>query len=313
VWVPAPVTVVRVQTNPANSSGAARFGASGLVVLGLVCQELGAAIAVTLFPAVGATGMVLLRLLFSAAILLIVFRPSVRGRSRGDWLTVIGFGLVLATMNAFFYTSLRSIPLGVAVTIELLGPLVLSVVISRRPSAWLWAALAFAGVALLSSGGFTKHFTVVGVGFAAAAGGMWVCYILLSARTGQRFSRLDGLAIAMSVGALAIAPIGLLTAGLALLTPRALALGLAVAVLSSAVPYGLELISLRRLPAATFSILLSLAPAIAALAGFVVLRQELSPLGSAGIGCVVAASIGAVILAARARPNRDDLGQEPLA
>jgi inner membrane transporter RhtA len=251
-------------------------------------------------------------LLFSAAILLIVFRPSVRGRSRGDWLTVIGFGLVLATMNAFFYTSLLSIPLGVAVTIELLGPLILSVVISRLPSAWLWATLAFVGVALLSSGGFTKHFTVVGVIFAAAAGGMWVCYILLSARTGQ-LSRLDGLAIAMSVGAIAIAPIGLLTAGLALLTPRALALGLAVAVLSSAVPYGLELISLRRLPAATFSILLSLAPAIAALAGFVVLGQELSPLGSAGIGCVVAASIGAVILAARARPNRDELGQEPLA
>ena len=302
-----------METNPATSSGAARFGATGLVVLGLICQELGAAIAVTLFPEVGSTGMVLLRLVFSAIILLIVFRPSVRGRSRGDWLTVIGFGVVLATMNAFFYTSLLSIPLGIAVTIELLGPLVLSVVISRRPSAWLWAALAFAGVALLSSGGFTKHFTVTGVLFAAAAGGMWVCYILLSARTGQRFSRLDGLAIAMTIGTVAIAPVGILTAGLALLTPRALALGLAVAILSSAVPYGLELISLRRLPAATFSILLSLAPAIAALAGFVVLGQELSPLGSIGIGCVVAASIGAVVLAARAHPGHDELGQEPLA
>jgi len=302
-----------VQTNPASTSQTARFGATGLVVLGLICQELGAAIAITLFPAVGSTGMVLLRLAFSAIILLIVFRPSVRGRSRGDWLTVIGFGLVLATMNAFFYTSLLSIPLGVAVTIELLGPLVLSVVISRRPSAWLWAALAFVGVALLSSGGFTKHFTIVGVLFAAAAGVMWVCYILLSARTGQRFSRLDGLAIAMTVGTLAIAPTPIPHSGLALFTPRALLLGLAVALLSSAIPYALELISLRRLPAATFSILLSLAPAIAALAGFVVLRQELTPLGSAGIGCVVAASIGAVILAARARPDQDELGQEPLA
>jgi inner membrane transporter RhtA len=302
-----------VQTNPASASPAARFGATGLVVLGLICQELGAAIAVTLFPAVGSTGMVLLRLVFSACLLLIVFRPSVRGRSRGDWLTVIGFGLVLATMNAFFYTSLLSIPLGVAVTIELLGPLVLSVVISRRPSAWLWAALAFVGVALLSSGGFTKHFTIVGVLFAAAAGVMWVCYILLSARTGQRFSRLDGLAIAMTVGTLAIAPIGILTAGVALFTPRVLLLGLAVAILSSAIPYGLELISLRRLPAATFSILLSLAPAIAALAGFAILRQQLTPVESAGIGCVVAASIGAVILAARAHPGQEELGQEPLA
>ena len=302
-----------METSPSRSSGAARLGATGLVVFGLICQELGAAIAVTLFPDVGSTGMVLLRLVFSAAILLIVFRPSVRGRSRADWLTVIGFGLVIAAMNAFFYTSLLSIPLGVAVTIELLGPLVLSVVISRRPSAWLFAGLAFAGIILLGSGGLTAHFTLTGVLFAAAAGGMWVCYILLSARTGQRFSRLDGLAIAMTVGTVAIAPIGVLTAGVALLAPSTLALGLAVAVLSSAIPYGLELISLRRLPPATFSILLSLAPAIAALAGFTVLRQELSPLGSVGIGCVVAASIGAVILAARARPQAEELPHEPLA
>src|ERR1700710_2545636 len=123
--------------HPTTSSSAARFGATGLVILGLVCQELGAAIAVTLFPQVGATGMVLLRLVFSAAILLIIFRPSVRGRSGSDWTTVIGFGLVLATMNALFYTSLLTLPLGVAVAIELLGPLVLSVVISRRASAWL--------------------------------------------------------------------------------------------------------------------------------------------------------------------------------
>jgi inner membrane transporter RhtA len=282
------------------------------VVLGLVCQELGAAIAITLFPQVGTTGMVLLRLAFSAAILLAVFRPSVRRRSRGDWMTVIGFGLVLATMNALFYESLLSVPLGVAVTIELLGPLVLSVVISRRPSALLWAALALAGVVLLGWSGFGRQFNLVGVLFAAGAGAMWVCYILLSARTGQRFSRLDGLAIAMSIGALAITPIGILTAGLALLRPVDLALGLAVAVLSSAVPYGLELISLRRLPAATFSILLSLAPAIAALAGFVVLRQELSPLGSVGIGCVVVASMGAVVGAARTPSETGMPAAEPM-
>jgi inner membrane transporter RhtA len=282
-----------------SASSASRLGASGLVVLGLICQELGAAIAITLFPQVGATGMVLLRLFFSAAILLIVFRPSFRGRSRSDWFTVIGFGLVLATMNAFFYESLLSLPLGAAVTIELMGPLILSVVISRKPSAWLWAALALAGVVLLGWTGIEGRLSVTGALFAAAAGGMWVCYILLSARTGRHFNRLDGLAIAMSIGALAIAPLGIITAGAGLLKPADLALGLAVAVLSSAVPYGLELISLRRLPAATFSILLSLAPAIAALAGFVVLRQHLTLLGCVGVGFVVIASGGAVVAAAR--------------
>ena len=300
-----------MEKNPSTASAAARVGATGLVVLGLVCQELGAAIAVTLFPHVGATGMVLLRLLFSAAILLVIFRPSVRGRSRADWLTVIGFGLVLATMNALFYTSLLTLPLGFAVTIELLGPLVLSVVISRRPSAWLWAALAFIGILVLGWSGFGHQFNPVGAACAAAAGGMWVCYILLSARTGQRFSSLDGLAIAMSIGALAIAPIGILTAGAALLTPVDIALGLAVAVLSSAIPYALELISLRRLPAATFSILLSLAPAIAALAGLVVLRQHLTLLGSVGIGCVVVASMGAVLVAARNGTARGTVPSEP--
>jgi inner membrane transporter RhtA len=309
-----------VEMHPSTSTPGARLGSSGLVVLGLVCQELGAAIAVTLFPAVGATGMVLLRLFFSAAILLVAFRPSFRGRSRSDWLTVIGFGLVLASMNALFYTSLVTLPLGVAVTIELLGPLILSVAISRKRSAWLWAALALAGILLLGWSGFglagqSHRLSLVGVAFAAGAGGMWVCYILLSARTGQRFSRLDGLAIAMTIGALAISPIGIITAGLALLKPIDLALGAAVAVLSSAVPYGFELISLRRLPAATFSVLLSLAPAIAALSGFVVLAQRLTILDIAGIGCVVIASMGAVIASARRSDGREPLvlEAEPLA
>jgi inner membrane transporter RhtA len=292
--------------NPATSSAAARFGATGLVTLGLVCQELGAAIAVTLFPAVGATGMVLFRLAFAAIILLLVFRPSLRGRARGDWMTVIAFGLILAAMNGLFYASLISLPLGIAVTIEFLGPLILSVALSRRASAWLCALLALGGVVLLGLVGSAHRFSLVGAAFAIGAGCMWACYILLSARTGQRFSRLDGIAIATSVGAIVIAPIGIITAGVALLKPLDLALGLAVAVLSAAIPYGLELISLRRLPAATFSILVSLAPAIAALAGLVILGQHLEFLGAVGIGCVVVASIGAVLAAPRARlePSR---------
>lgn len=277
---------------------AAAIGATGLVIAGLICQEIGAAIAVTFFPQVGSLGMVSLRLFFSALVLMLIFRPSLRGRSRSDWLTVIGFGLVLATMNVLFYAALNFLHLGTTVTLEVLGPLILSVVISRRASAWLWALLAFAGVALLGRGGF-NDLHPLGVALALGAGAMWVGYILLSARTGRHFSRLDGLAIAMSIGAVVTVPFGVLTAGPPLFNPVVLGLGLAVALLSSAIPYGLELLALRRLPASTFSILLSLAPGLAALAGLVILGQQLMWVDAAAIALVVVASMGAVRAAAR--------------
>lgn len=274
------------------------LGATGLVVVGLVCQEVGAAFAVTLFPAVGAVGMVSLRLAFSAIILMLLFRPRLRGRSRGDWTTVVAFGLSLAGMNVLFYEALARLPLGVTVTIEVLGPLILSVVISRRASSWLWAVLAFGGVAILGRGGFDS-LDPIGVLCAAAAGALWVAYILMSARTGQRFERLDGLALAMTVAALLVVPFGAVTAGAAIIHPQILLLGLAVAILSSTIPYGLELLALRRLPAATFSILLSLAPVLAALAGLIILRQPLTALDLLAMVLVVAASMGAVRAASR--------------
>lgn len=275
-------------------------GASLIVVVGLICQEVGAGIAVLLFPDAGPIGMVTLRLVFSAVILLAVFRPTLRGRSRADWLTVLGFGGVLAGMNALFYLALERLPLGPTVTIEYLGPLILSVVVARRASAWLWAVLALGGVALLARGGF-DGLDPVGVLFALGAGAAWVGYILLSARTGTRWARLDGLAIAMAVGGLGVLPFGIASAGEAFLDPRVLLLGFGVAMLSSAIPYGLELLALRRLPADTFSILLSLAPALAAAAGFVVLHQRLEVLDLVAIALVVVASMGAVRAAARRR------------
>jgi inner membrane transporter RhtA len=276
----------------------ASFGAAGIVVGGLVCQEAGAGLAVLLFPQVGAVGMVMLRLVFSAIILLLIFRPSVRGRSRADWLTVIAFGLALAVMNTLFYLALTRLHLGATVTLEYLGPLVLSVVVSRRASAWLWAVLALAGVVLLGRGGFDS-LDPVGVVLALGAGVMWVAYILLSARAGARFARLEGLALAMAIGGVLMLPFGIVTAGAGLLNPLTLVLGLAVAVLSSTIPYGLELLALRRLPAATFSILLSLAPALAAVAGVVILQQPLTILDAVAIGLVVVASMGAVRAASR--------------
>lgn len=282
--------------------------ASGLVVLGLICQEVGAGVAVLLFPEAGPIGTVTLRLVFSAVLLLAIFRPRFRGRTRADWLTVLAFGAVLGAMNAVFYLALDRLPLGPTVTIEYLGPLVLSVVVARRASAWLWAALALAGVALLGRGGF-DHLDPLGVLFAVSAGLLWVGYILLSARTGRRWARLDGLAIAAAIGGFGVLPFGIATSGGALLDPRILLFGLGVAVLSSAIPYGLELLALRRLPADAFAILMSLAPALAAAAGFVVLHQALAVWDLLAIALVVVASMGAVRAANRRRAGLPPAGE----
>lgn len=270
-----------------------------LVIAGLACQEVGASLAVLLFPQVGPLGMVMLRLVFSAVVLLLIARPRVRGHSRRDWSSVALFGLVLALMNSLFYLALERLPLGVTVTIEVLGPLVLSIVAARRASAWLWALLALAGVVALGGGGWDR-LDPLGVLFALGAAGSWAFYILASARVGRTFPKLDGLALAMSVGALLSLPFGIVDAGAALLRVEIVALGAAVAMLSSTIPYAFELIALRRLPAAAFAILMSLAPATASLAGFIFLGQHMTWLEIAGIALVIAASIGAVRSSARA-------------
>ena len=298
-------------TASASHRAARPFGPVGLVAIGLICQEVGASFAVLLFPSVGVIGMVSLRLAFSAIVLLAVARPRLRGHSRNDWLTVIAFGITLALLNALFYGALARVPLGATITIEVLGPLVLSVVISRRASSWLWAVLALTGVVILSQGSF-GDLDPVGVAFAFGAAAMWAGYILLSARTGARFPRLDGLALAMTVGAVITVPFGIASAGPVIFRPNILLLGAAVALLSSTIPYTLELIALRRLPSATFSILMSLSPAIATTAGFLILGQKFTGVAFVAIGLVMAASIGAVLSASRAaRPGETGLG-EPL-
>ena len=267
--------------------------ATSLVIAGEICMDIGAAIAVLVFPQVGPLGMVMLRLVFSALVLLVLTRPRVRGHGRSDWLSVLGYGTVLATMNGLFYLALDRLPLGVTVTIEVLGPLVLSIVASRRASAWLWALIALAGVVCLGGGGWDR-LDPVGVLFALGAAASWAFYILSAARVGRRFPKLDGLALAMTVGAVLSLPFGIAAAGASLLRPEVLGLGAAVALLSSTIPYALELIALRRIPASAFAILMSMSPAIAALAGLVLLGQELTLLELAGIALVIAAGIGAV-------------------
>ncbi len=270
-----------------------------LVLVGLACQEVGASVAVLLFPQVGPLGMVMLRLVFSVVLLLVIARPSLRGHSAGGWRAVVGFGVVLALMNGFFYLALERLPLGVTVTIEVLGPLTLSIIASRRRSAWLWAVLALAGVVALGGGGWDR-LDLLGVLFALGAALSWAFYILASARVGREFRGLSGLALAMTVGALIALPFGIVQAGTALARIDLLGLGAAVAVLSSLIPYALELIALRRLAAAVFAVLMSMAPAIAALAGWLLLGQAMSVLELAGIALVVSASAGAVLVGGRA-------------
>ncbi|WP_419249538.1 EamA family transporter [Streptomyces griseorubiginosus] len=269
------------------------LGPVGLVLAGGVSVQFGAALAVTLMPRAGALGVVTLRLLAAAIVLLLVCRPRLRGHSRTDWGTVVVFGLTMAAMNGLFYQAVDRIPLGPAVTLEVLGPLTLSVLASRRAVNAVWAGLALAGVFLLGGGNF-GGLDPLGVAFALAAGAMWAAYIVFSARTGRRFPQADGLALAMAVGALAFLPFGAVESGTRLLDPVTVGLGAAVAVLSSVLPYTLELLALRRLPASTFAILMSLEPGIAALAGFLILGQALSALQALAIALVIAASMGAV-------------------
>ena len=272
-----------------------------LVIAGLLCQDIGASLAVLLFPKTGPLGMVMLRLVFSALVLLVIARPRVRGHSARGWRAVIAFGIVLALMNSLFYLALNHLPLGVTVTIEVLGPLVLSIVAARRASAWLWAGLAFAGVVALAGGGWDR-LNVVGVLFALGAAASWALYIVSSARVGGEFPKLDGLALAMSIGAIVSLPFGIADAGAALLQPLVIGLGAAVAMLSSTIPYAFELIALRRIPASVFAVLMSVSPAVATLAGLVLLGQRLTWVELVGIALVIAASMGAVWSGMRRRP-----------
>jgi inner membrane transporter RhtA len=275
----------------ARGRGRGRIPAVWLVIGGIVSVQFGAAIAKNLFAVVPPTAMVWLRLVTSAVVFLVVARPRVRGRTRRDWLVALGFGVSLMTMNWAIYQSFARIPLGIAVTIEFLGPLAVAVIGSRRPRDLIWVVLAGGGVALL--GLSPASLTWVGVGFALLAGLAWACYILLSAQTGRHWSGISGLAVASLVGAIMLAAPAIVEAGATLLEPRVLLLGLAVGLLSSVIPYSLELTALRRIPPRVFGILMSLEPAAAALAAIILLGEFLTPLQWAAMACVVVASVGA--------------------
>lgn len=270
-----------------------------LVLAGIGSVQFGAAFANQLFDQAGPGGVVLLRLTLSAAVLLAVGRPSLRGRTPRDLRLAVAFGCVLAAMNWSFYEALDRLPLGVAVTIEFIGPLAVAVAGSRRLLDLVWVVLAGGGVALLALRGGQHGVHATGIVLALVAAACWASYILLSQRVGASFAQLDGLAIALAVGAVLIIPVGVVQGGDALLRPEVVAGGLAVALLSSLIPYSLEIVALRDLRASTFGLLMSLEPAVAALAGVIVLGQPLTAVLSVALAMVVAASVGTTLTVRR--------------
>ncbi|WP_213816281.1 DMT family transporter [Glaciihabitans sp. dw_435] len=286
----------------------ARVPPTVLVLLAILSSQFGAGLARTQFDAVGSLGATFLRLLFAAIILLAVLRPRMRTWTRRAWLSALLLGVALAGMNTMIYLAFETVPLGVAVTIEFLGPLVLALTQTRRFTDALWAVLALVGVVLL---GFDLHGSIgfIGLVFAAGAGTFWAGYILASANVGRNIPGIDGLAVAMAIGAVLAAPLGWHGAVAAVQQPLVLVAFVGVAALSSALPYALELTALRRIPTRIFGVLSSLGPAVAAIAGFVVLRQALGLQQITALLLVTIASIGITLAGGRReKPRLEPLG-----
>jgi inner membrane transporter RhtA len=268
------------------------------VLLSIVSVQLGAVLTKGLFGTVGPAGAVFLRSACAALLLVLLWQPRVRGQTRADRATVLAFGLVLAGMSLAFYAALERLPLGAAVTLSFVGPLSVALIGSRRALDLVWGGCAVAGIVLLGplSGGLDPR----GAALALLAGGLWGAYIPLSARTGRAFPGGSGLALAMGVAAVFAAPFGLAAGGARLLEPSVLFFGLGVAILSSALPFTLEMAALRQLPARAFGILLSLEPALAALIGALLLGEGLALRALLAIGLVILASVGTTLSARRA-------------
>jgi inner membrane transporter RhtA len=272
-----------------------------LALLAIISVQMGAAVGKGLFSAIGPLGTTFLRLGFAAILLLILWRPQIRGLTRTQYLNVLLFGIVLAAMNGAFYSAIHYIPLGIAVTLEFVGPLGLALMQSRRVKDIVWALLAVVGIFLLAPIG-QGAVDLLGIGLALLAGICWAGYILCSARIGRSFPGGRGLALAVVVATVAIAPLGIRNGGAALLSPQVLLTGVGIAILSSVIPFSLELEALRRLPSGVFGVLMSIEPAVATLIGFFVLREAIGLREILAIVLIISASVG-VSLDATAQPQ----------
>jgi inner membrane transporter RhtA len=278
----------------------------GLVLVAMVSFQVGAALAKGLFPLVGAAGAAALRLSIGAFILVIIWRPW---RMRPTWRearTILVYGLAMGWMNFLFYTALARIPLGVAIALEFTGPLAVAMASSRRAIDFVWILLAALGiVALLPLGNHSHSLDPVGIGFALAAGACWATYIV----SGQKAGNAHGgqtVALGTLIGAISIVPVGLAHAGTLLFSPALLPLACIVAVLSSALPYPLEMFALTRMPTRTFGVLMSLDPALGAASGLIFLNESLTAIQWGAIACIMSASAGSAATSRGASPSLID-------
>lgn len=277
-----------------------------VLMVAMASIQSGASLAKTLFPVIGAQGTTTLRLIFAAILLTLILRPWRARISKNSLLPLILYGLALGGMNLLFYMSLRTIPLGIAVALEFTGPLAVALFASRRAIDFLWIALAVVGLWLLLPLGKTEgHLDPTGIAYALGAGVCWALYILYGARAGSDHG-MQGAALGVLVAALFVAPIGVAHAGTDLLRPELLPVALAVALLSTAIPYTLEMVALTRLPAQTFGTLMSIEPAFGALSGLLFLGEHLSLLQWLAILCIILASVGCTVTA-KPRPQSQPL------
>lgn len=273
-----------------------------LVTLGMVFTQTGASFAKMLFPLVGAGGATALRLTLAALVLIVVFRPWRFRLGPAQWRAVLLYGAAMGAMNLFFYAALEHIPLGIAVALEFTGPLAVALFGARKPLDFFWIVLAVGGFALLLPWTQTSgELSPLGIVLALCAGACWAGYIVFGQRAGTGGGAHIA-ALGVGTAALIAVPFGAATAGTALLDPAILPLGLAVALLSSAIPYALDMVALPHIPARLFGILMSGQPAFAALSGLIILNEQLGILQIAGIAAIIAASVGATLTIARRPP-----------